>query len=259
MDAVARLGQPFIDNLCRLSKILKEASIPFAVIGASALLLHDVDLGRTTRDLDLAVAIEGGLEATRSLLLAAGLASTGIEHRFRMVDGSEIDILAIDPAWTPAHRIQLADGDRIDAVGLPDAVRHSVAMRIGSCRVSVAPLPLLIAIKLYAATANDRHHDVRDASAALLAYETSGERRFGVDYERFAELVFETAGAFLAGQDTAELIADDTQAFIMDAIQILLSAPQQTNRYADAEVRTALLHAYHSGLNSASAQELDSA
>lgn len=111
MDAVAQLGQQFIDNLCRLNKILEEASIPFAVIGASALLLHGVDLGRTTRDLDLAVAIEGGLEATRSHLLDAGLASTGIEHRFRMVDGSEIDILAIDPAWTPNHEIRLADGD----------------------------------------------------------------------------------------------------------------------------------------------------
>ncbi|MCK5827968.1 hypothetical protein KAH43_05515 [Candidatus Bipolaricaulota bacterium] len=42
MDAVARLGQPFIDNLCQLSEMLKRADIPFAVIGASALLLHGV-------------------------------------------------------------------------------------------------------------------------------------------------------------------------------------------------------------------------
>ena len=75
MDAVARLGQPFIDNLCQLSETLKQADIPFAVIGASALLLHDVDLGRTTRDLDLAIVVEGGLEATRPLLLTAGLAA----------------------------------------------------------------------------------------------------------------------------------------------------------------------------------------
>jgi len=259
MDAVAQLGQQFIDNLCRLSKILRGADVPFAVIGASALLLHGVDLGRTTRDLDLAVAIEGGLGATRPLLLDAGLVSTSIEHRFRMADGSEIDILAIDSAWTPAHKIRLADGDRIDAVGLPDAVRQSVAMTVGSCRVSVAPLCLLIAVKLHAATAADRHHDVRDAGAALQTYETSGERRFGVDYERFAELVFETAGAFLAGQDTAELVADDTRAYVLEAIRILLSAPQQTPRYADGEARSALLHAYQLGLRTASTHESASA
>ena len=259
MDAVAQLGQQFIDNLCRLSKILEGADVPFAVIGASALLLHGVDLGRTTRDLDLAVAIEGGLEATRPLLLDAGLTSTSIEHRFRMTDRSEIDILAIDPAWTPAHEIRLADGDLIHAVGLPDAVRQSVAITLGSCLVSVAPLCLLIAVKLYAATADDRHHDVEDARVALQTYESGGGRRFEVDYERFEELTFETAGAFLAGQDTAELIANDTKASILEAIQILLSAPQQTSRYADGEIRSALLHAYQFGLNSASAQEPASA
>lgn len=124
-------------------------------------------------------------------------------------------------------------------------------MTVGSCHVSVAPLSLLIAIKLHAATANDRHHDVRDAGAALQTYETSGERRFGVDYERFAELVFETAGAFLAGQDAAELMADDTRAYVLEALRILLSAPQQTPRYADGEARSALLHAYQLGLRTA--------
>lgn len=107
MDVVAQLGQQVVDNLCQLNEILARADIPFAVIGASAFLLHGVDLGRTTRDLDLAVAIEGGLDAARPLLLDAGLTSTGIEHRFKMADGSEIDILAIDPAWTPDHEIRL--------------------------------------------------------------------------------------------------------------------------------------------------------
>lgn len=253
MDAVELLGQRSVGNMCRLAKILEKSGLPFAVIGASAFMLHGIDLGRTTRDLDFAVAIEGGLDAIRTVLAGAGLTSTSIEHHFRMPDGSEIDVLAIDPAWTPAHEIQLADGDRIQAVGLPDAVRRSVEMAFDACRVSVAPVCLLIAIKLHAAISDDRPHDVGDACMALQTYESGGGRRFDVNYERFAELTFETAGAFLAGQDTAELVADDTKAYVLEAIQILLHAPQQTNRYVDGEARSALLHAYQRGVNTGSA------
>ena len=62
MDAVARLGQRFVDNLCHLADILDRAGLPFAVSGATAFLLHHTDLRRTTRDLDLAVAIDGGIQ-----------------------------------------------------------------------------------------------------------------------------------------------------------------------------------------------------
>ena len=60
MDAVALLGQRFVDNLCHLADILDRAGLPFAVIGATAFLLHHIDLRRTTRDLDLAVAMMEG-------------------------------------------------------------------------------------------------------------------------------------------------------------------------------------------------------
>jgi len=94
---------------------------------------------------------------------------------------------------------------------------------------------------------------------ALQMYEFSGGRRFELDYERFAELTFETAGAFLAGQDTGELIADDTKAHVLEAIQILSAALQQTNRYAEGEARRALLHAYGMGLDTDPTQRLTSA
>ena len=248
MDALAQLGQAFIDNLCRLSGILKEAGVPFAVIGASALLLHNVDLGRTTRDLDLAVVIEGGLEATRPLFQAAGLASTSIEHRFRMTDRSEIDILAIDPAWTPAHEIRLAGGDRIKAVGLPDAVKQSVEIPLGASRVSVAPLCLLIAIKLHAATATDRPHDLDDACAAMRGYEITGDRRFTIDYERFPELTFETAGGFLSGLDTEEAAPIETTERVNQAIDKLLASARLSDRFAEGLVYRELLLAYRMGL-----------
>jgi predicted nucleotidyltransferase len=252
MDAVALLGKRAVDALCHLSEILEGANVPFAVIGASALFLHGVDLGRETRDLDLAVAVNGGLETIRPLLSDAGLASTSIEHRFRMTDGSEIDILAIDPAWTPAHEIRLADGDRIYAVGLPDAVRESVRIDLATCQVSVAPLCLLIAVKLYAATAADRPHDIDDACAALQSYELSGDRRFTIDYERFPGLAYETAGAFLAGLDTTEVAPVETTKLLHIAIDELLTRARLSDRFAEGLFLRELILIYRRGLEQVS-------
>ncbi|MBU1050677.1 nucleotidyl transferase AbiEii/AbiGii toxin family protein [Candidatus Bipolaricaulota bacterium] len=249
MDLVRTLGQPLIDTLCRLSDALQRADVPFAVIGASALLLHDVDVGRTTRDLDLAVAVEGGMEAIRPLLLGAGLASTSIEHRFKTEDGSEIDVLAVDPAWTPTHEIRLADGGRIHAVGLPDALQRPIKIAVDGCQVLVAPLSLLIATKLHAATLDDRPHDLADACAALLGYERSGDRRFAVDYERFAELDYETSGAFLAGTDTAEIASRQTRYLVDLGIGELLTSARLTGRFSKGPMSKRLLLAYREGLH----------
>ena len=248
MDIVGRLGERFAATLYRIATVLEDAGWPFAVIGASAFLLHGIDLRRTTRDLDLAVAIEGGLDAVRPILLDAGLSSTGIEHRFKMPDGSEIDVLAIDPGWSPQHEIRLADGDRIQAVGLPDAVRAAVPVEIDGRRVPVAPLSTLIAVKLYAATTAHRSHDLEDACEAMNAYENSGPRRFDVEYDRFTSLTLETAGAFLAGMDAGRAVEPSTRATIAEAIGTLLDFPTLTDRFADGETRRALVLAYREGL-----------
>lgn len=251
MDAVGLLGQRFVGNLCQLAKMLEQAGLPFAVIGASAFMLHGIDLGRTTRDLDLAVIIEGGLDAMRAIVLKAGFGSTSIEHRFKMPDGSEIDVLAIDPTWRPAHEIRLADGGRIQGVGLPETVQRSVEIAFDACQVSVAPLCLLIAVKLYAATGDERPHDLQDACAAMQAYESTGARRFDIDYEQFVDLRFETAGAFLAGLDTAGMTASLTRELIEGAIDLLLKTAQLTDRFVGGKTRRELVLAYRKGLTAA--------
>jgi len=246
-----QLGRRTAGILCGLVEILEDAGVPFAVIGASALLLHGVRLVRTTRDLDLAMAVEGGLGAVRPILLEAGLEDTRIAHRFRMPGGDEIDVLAVDPSHTPMHEILLSPGDRIEAIGLPEAVWHAAAIPLAGCAVPVAPLALLVAIKLHAATSETRPHDLADACVALTGYEAFGPRRYGIDYERFPALTFETAGAYLAGADAAQLVRQPVAGAIDRAIETLLKAPQLSDRFAGGEARRALVRAYQAGLQDA--------
>ncbi|MBU0595224.1 hypothetical protein KJ567_00880 [Candidatus Bipolaricaulota bacterium] len=252
MDAVDNLGRPFVVNLLRLAEIIESAGVPFAVIGASAFLLHDVDLSRTTRDLDLAVAIEGGLDAVRGLLLDAGLSSTRIDHRFRTHDGSEIDVLALDPTWSPEHEIRLADGETLHAIGLPEGLRHAVSIVVGNRAVPVMSLPMLIAMKLVGASSGNRPHDLEDACAAMAAYEQSGDRRFDLDYERFDDLSFETAGALLAGLDAARMIGAATREAFDGAAERLLMTVQLSDRFAHGPLRRRLVLAFRTGLDAES-------
>ena len=248
MDLVEQLGATFVDDLCRLAGALERAGHPFAIIGATALLLHDVDLPRTTRDLDLAVTVSGGLEAIRPMLGKAGLIDTAVAHRFRTADGIEVDILAMDPMATRPSEIQLPDGDWVDAVALPEAVAHVVELAVGTRGVPGAPLCLLIANKLHAARSRARPHDLEDACAAMAAHESTGTRRYEIDYETHPALRFETGGAFLAGRDVAGLVESETKAAIDSSIVSLLQDARMSDRFAEGLERRDLVLAYRMGL-----------
>ncbi len=252
MDPIDRLGPRIIDLLCRLAESFQASGLSFAVVGATAFLLNGIDLRRTTRDLDLAVAMVGGLEAVRPFLHNAGLEDTRIEHRFRTVDGDEIDVLAIDPERRPLHEVLLADGGRIEALGLPDAVVHATSISISEHAVPVAPLCLLIAIKLCVAASGTRPHDLEDACAALEAYELQGPRRFTVDYDRHEGLTYETAGAFLAGTDTVGAMSTDVLRMVDERITSLAELPQLSAGFAQGEWHHDLVLSYQRGIRSSS-------
>lgn len=248
MDNVDRLGTHPTGVLCQISESLEAAGLPFAVVGAAALLLHNVHLERTTRDLDLAVSIAGGFGAIRPVLHGAGLSDTRIEHRFRTADGDEIDVLPIDQSGKPPHEIRLAGGDRIRTVGLAEAIAHAVPVDVGPRRVPVAPLALLVANKLYAAASQIRPHDLEDACRAMETYECEGTRRFDVDYNRNPELTYETAGAFLAGFDSAAMMSVEAAQLVDAAIESLGRNPRLGDRYDRGEARLALVLAFGRGL-----------
>ena len=191
--------------LCRLGEALDREGLAYALIGATALLLRGVALRRSTRDLDLVVAV--GLDRSRlgSALRAAGLVAVrGVEHRFLSdPEGVSVDLLTLDDRAAAEGRITLADGASIPAAGMAEAVRLASEVAVEGGRVRVAPLPILVVLKLVAASERRwGEQDLEDACAAMIGYHGEDDRRyFEVDYATQPGLLFETAGAFLLAQD----------------------------------------------------------
>jgi len=246
MDHVDRLETGLATDLCAVTRAFEEAAISYAVIGANALILQEITLPRTTRDLDLVVIAEEGLDRLRSILEGHGLRSTSIAHRFVTSRGSEVDILPLSPEDGPD--IEFPDGERITAVGLPEAVRNAQGIETGPCALRVAPLPILAAIKLHAATVRVGDRDLTDALAIMEQFESTGNRRFELDYQAAPALVWETAGAFLLGQDAGSMLDESTRHRVADAIEILLNDPRLGANHSQGEGRAPLLHAFRAGL-----------
>ena len=59
MDILKRLGPAALSELCFLNGIFVQMDLCYALVGATALFLHGIDLPRITQDLDVVVAMEG--------------------------------------------------------------------------------------------------------------------------------------------------------------------------------------------------------
>jgi predicted nucleotidyltransferase len=247
VDPVSRLERRVEERLADLDTLFGRAGVRYALIGATALLLHGTALPRTTRDLDLAVSVEHGLDEVRTLLEAHGLRSTTIRHRFAAKDGLEIDVLPIRKGSRGA-RIELPDGESISPVGLTETIENAVRLPLPGGGVSVAPLSVLAAIKLYVATIRSDERDFGDAFAVLTQYESAGIRRFDIDYLAEGGLSWETAGAWLAGQDARGILHRESRTAILTAAEHLLGDIRLSDRYARGPENRALLTAFRAGL-----------
>ncbi|MCX6099973.1 MAG: hypothetical protein NTV92_00805 [Candidatus Bipolaricaulota bacterium] len=187
MDSVSHLERSVEQALADLDAVFGRAGVRYALIGATALLLHGIALPRTTRDLDLAVSVEDDIDDVRVLLEECGLRSTTIRHRFASNDGLEIDVLPIRKG-SRGVRIELPDGESISPAGLTETIESAVRVPLLNGSVSVAPLSVLAAIKLYVATIRSDERDFDDAFAVLAQYESAGTRRFEIDYDAQSHL-----------------------------------------------------------------------
>lgn len=250
MDSVSHLERRVEERLAALDALFGRAGVSYALIGATAILLQGIALPRTTRDLDLAVSVEHGLDEVRTLLEAHGLRSTTTRHRFAAKDGLEIDVLPIRKASRGA-RIELPDGESISPAGLTEAIESAVRVPLPNGSVSVAPLSVLAAIKLYVATIRSDERDFGDAFAVLTQYESVGTRQFEIDYDAQSNLILETAGAWLAGRDAHGILHQHSRAAVAGAVEMLFRDVRLSNRFAGGPENRALLAAFRAGLDPA--------
>jgi len=256
VDPVSRLEPRVAAGLCHVVSAFIKAGLPYAMIGANALILQGVDLARSTRDLDMVVTVTGGLGRVREILTGAGMRTSRVVHRFSTPLGIEVDVLPLDPSVEHQREIQFSDGERLSAVGLADAVRHSVKIDTGHCIVNVAALPILVALKLHVATRRPGERDLRDAFAAMDQYANEGTRRFDLDYVAHPELAYETAGAFLLGRDLLDVVEEDTLSQVLADVRALLIDDRLSEERELGIQCAPLLHAFRLGLKDAGGAEV---
>ena len=250
MDPVSRLERRVEERLADLDTLFGRAGVRYALIGATALLLQGIVLPRTTRDLDFAVSVGHSIDEVRTLFEAHGLrSSTTVRHRFIAEEGLEIDVL---PTRARTDRVELPGGESISQVGLAEAIGSATSVALPAGSVCVAPLPVLAAVKLHVATIRLDERDLQDAFAVLAQYESAGIRRFDIDYLAEGSLSWDTAGAWLAGQDARGILHRESRTAILTAAEHLLGDIRLSDRFAQGPEDRALLTAFRVGLAHAS-------
>jgi len=168
MDPLILLGDGATKGLCFVAFALERIAVPYALIGASALLLHGIPLPGT-RDLDFIAAIEDDFQHVTEALLKQGFHHGKIPHRFYTPQRTQVDVLPVSKRAIETEFIEFPDGERLTALGFSEALTHAEEKPLGDCAVSVAPLPILVALKILAATKR-YGSDLQDAMACMRQY-----------------------------------------------------------------------------------------
>ena len=246
MDPLILLGDGTAKEFCFVTSAICKIGDSYALIGANALLLHGIQLPRTTRDLDFVVAIEDSFQHVRQLLLKQGFRHGQIPHRFYTPQGTQVDVLPVTKRAIERGFIEFPDGERLMTLGFSEALTDAEEKPVGDCMVSVAPLPILVALKILAATKR-YESDLQDTIACMNQYEEQGARRF--DDVVYAEsLTFETAGAYLLGRDLLSMMGAKTLIAVNEALIALTHDTQPSSRTINTSEVTALLQAFVSGV-----------
>ena len=250
MDSLVLLREGATKELCFVASVLKIIGVPYALIGATALLLHGVQMSRTTRDLDFIAAVEDTFQHVTEALLEKGFRHGRISHRFYTPQGTQVDVLPVTKRAMETGFIEFPDGERPSALGFSEALTHAEEEQVEHCAVSVAPLPILVALKIFTAT---KHYgaDLQDAIACMRQYEEQGTRRFdNVVY--MESLTFEIAGAYLLGRDVLSMISAKALMAIEEALMVPRRSPQPSTRTAGHSEVDSLLQAFASGVGAES-------
>ena len=206
-----------------IEQVSKATGTPFLLAGAMArdLLLghaHGVLIGRATEDVDLAFHVSDWdeFERLRKKLLDGefkAIPRSGI-HKLRFRGGLEVDILPFGGVEQADRTIVLPPDNAftMSMFGFSEALKSSVTAKLpDGISVQVVSLPALAILKL--AAWNERHirepgKDAYDLRLILGSYpDLAGERLFESNpYVLGSPADYECAGAWLLGQDTAQLL-----------------------------------------------------
>jgi len=251
MDLVERLGPKALPSLCLLNEIFIQMGICYSLIGATALLLHRIDLPRTTQDLDVVVAIHGSFTDTLDELVARGFRRTKTAHRVVSPQGTQVDILPVSHKSAKTGVIAWPDGTTMTAVGLKEALDLAVHVLLPDCEIRVAPLPILAGLKLIASTSEQRRgkDDLNDLLECLEQYELQGERRFSVYDLTDKELTFDQAGAYLLGHELKTAVQPVTLRAVRAALSATLESPLPSRRLRTQDRAEELLLSFQVGLS----------
>ncbi len=209
-----------IADLAGISQICEELEADLVVIGATSLLILMGDLGRFTRDVDLAVALDfDEFERLAMRLTAIGwTASPKLEHRWIALRRTIIDLL---PAGAELRRngsiTWPASQFRMSLAGFEHVFAQAVEVHLaGGLAIRVAP-PIVTALLKIIAWVDDpyrRSKDLQDIRIVLRRYEQESDRLFS-DAVFDAELPdFEFANAFLLGLDMRTLATGHDARFV---------------------------------------------
>jgi len=230
--------------LCKIAGIFENLRYRYSVIGATAFLIHQVDLTRTTRDIDFSILLNGDwydFEEMKRYFTLEGFHFTKIPHRMKTGDGFIIDLLPVGAGIIKDGSIFWPDGVVMNANGLQEAIENAILIDIGQCTVPVAALPVLALLKLFAFEDCRELKHIKDILRCFIFYEK--ERRFDLLADEIPGLTYENAGAFLLGRDLRSIISGRQ----LNSVKAIIFDIESKPLLGEAEIE--LLTFFQSGLN----------
>jgi predicted nucleotidyltransferase len=199
-----------IEDMTGLRFIARQFSAEMVIIGAAALRCF-IELGRFTRDIDVAVALElDDFAAFSAELQTQGWkAEPAREHRWRGPRSSLVDLLPAGPSLRASGQLIWPDSQfAMSLAGFEHVFARAVSVPFApDARFKVAPPPVIALLKIvaYMEDSQRRAKDLTDLKMMLHTYDASSDRIFGDDVFAADLTDIEYANAFLLGSDVGRI------------------------------------------------------
>ena len=183
IDADNHELQRIVPVLTSLRTACSDLGVEFFIIGALARDLHlqhlnDIDVPRRTRDVDVAVAVDGWdsyADLRDRLIMEYDFTDEDPKQKIRSPDGTELDLVPFGEIEDSNGQIRFPPDDRpvMTVLGLKEARRSTVSFTFGDEAIAhVVSLPALGLLKLIAwdERPRERAHDAQDLCFILRTY-----------------------------------------------------------------------------------------